>query len=368
MDSSYLFQNKTNMTKFLLAIFSLFLLSLNATVQILFGVIISIILPLPPKLNSDLLTFFNVVVALTSNLTIVIGVIFWLKSKTHFRIVIKRKKFHFMKTFLLFIVSITLIEVILSIMDIFFDILKLGPEMTSPYDVFFDNNINLLLFGLLAILIGPILEEIIYRFFIMNLIKSQSNSFFKPIIFSTLIFTFSHTLNDILEASLRYMLLHILAILILGLLLGYIFMKWGFASAVIFHSLWNLNSFIIQFLTSNYSQELSDNLSLFFMLITLIIVIVFLKKRWRFIIEQFSNFQVNIHDIFYPILNVLLIVAYQVFFPLFIYSMFGNVFLSVILAFISPLTLIITFILLYKEKYSILDIFSQTEKTTSVEI
>ncbi|MHA1214460.1 MAG: lysostaphin resistance A-like protein [Candidatus Hodarchaeales archaeon] len=362
VDSSHSSQEKADVTKFILAIFTIFLLSLNSTVQIFFSLILGIFLPSSVESSSDLLVFFNLIIVVISNIFITTGIIFWFKNKFHLPIFADKENFHIFNITILFIVSITFIEVIMLVSDLFFDLLKLNPAMTSPYDMFFENDMMIILFSLLALIIGPLFEEIIYRFMILSLINNQWNSLSKSIIISALIFTFSHTLIDILEASLRYILLHFIVIFILGLLLGYIFLNWGLKAAVIFHSLWNLYSLIIQFLSINYDQQVLDNISLILSLMAIFTIIFFLKGKWRLTIKQLKTFKMDIHEILFPVLNLLIVVVYQVLIPIIIYLIFGDVFLSFFVVFYSPSSLILTFILLNKDTSLISRVFSPGEK------
>jgi len=76
----------------------------------------------------------------------------------------------------LFLISLSFLELSLTIFNYFFDQLSLPPSLSSPYDDYLGNPINAIIFSFLVILIGPIFEEIIFRQHISSFLESNINS------------------------------------------------------------------------------------------------------------------------------------------------------------------------------------------------
>ena len=111
-------------------------------------------------------------------------------------------------------------------------------------------------FFLSSILIGPFLEEILYRKIIFSKIK-ENYSLIVALLFSSFMFSLGHLDFD-----------NFFQLFLLGILYGYVYYKTNsVVCGILFHSLWNL---FIHF-TTNYSVSLSE----FYYLYTIIYLLCF---------------------------------------------------------------------------------------------
>ena len=110
----------------------------------------------------------------------------------------------------------------------------------TPYDFFNSNNIGVLIFATFVVSFGaPIVEELFYRWAMIDTLKKGMNKF-ATIIFASLIFAFAHSAAD-LSYSFYYFIIHFIGTFLIGLILGAIYLQTKKVLLTIFlHSIWNL--------------------------------------------------------------------------------------------------------------------------------
>jgi len=216
----------------------------------------------------------------------------------------------------LFILSLSFLELSLTLFDHIFDQLSLPPSISSPYDEYFENPINTLIFSLLVILIGPIFEEIIFRKHICSFLESNISSKIFVVILSGIIFSLNHLPADLLNGSFRFTIEHLYVIFILGLVLGVIYYKYGLLYSIIFHSLWNTFSFLTQIENVIPDPVFLSNLLQFLGLITITILPGFIlyKKRENVInIQNLRRILLSYRKVSLPIFtNTMSIIIYEI--------------------------------------------------------
>jgi membrane protease YdiL (CAAX protease family) len=141
--------------------------------------------------------------------------------------------------------TISVIEISVSLMDIGLDLFHLDQIQVTPYDVYFVDQINTLLFIILAGFVGPIFEELVFRRYAISMLLTRHESEAPVVITTALIFSLMHLPGDLQIGSLRYIILHLSVTFILGIILGVVYLRWGFFYAVVFHSAWNIFSVVI---------------------------------------------------------------------------------------------------------------------------
>lgn len=145
----------------------------------------------------------------------------------------------------LFGVTISVVEISVSLIDIGLDLFRLDPIQATPYDVFFMDPVNIVLFVILGGIVGPTFEELVFRRYAISMLLTRRESEAPVIVTSALIFSLMHLPGDLQVGSLRYIILHLTVTFILGVILGAIYIRWGFLHAVVFHSAWNMFSVAI---------------------------------------------------------------------------------------------------------------------------
>lgn len=188
----------------------------------------------------------------------------------------------------LFILSLSFLELSLTLINHIFDYLSLPPSISSPYDEYFGNPINALIFSFLVILIGPVFEEIIFRKHVCSFLESNISSKIFVIFLSGIIFSLNHLPADLLNGSFRFTIEHLYVVFILGLVLGVIYYKYGLLYSIIFHSLWNTFSFLTQIENILPDPVFLSNLLQFLGLIIITILPGFILYKNR---EKVKNIQ-----------------------------------------------------------------------------
>ncbi|MFW9854011.1 MAG: lysostaphin resistance A-like protein [Candidatus Thorarchaeota archaeon] len=199
---------------------------------------------------------------------------------------------------ILFGITVSVIEISVSLIDLALDLLRFDPIQTTPYDIFFLDQVNIVLFAILAGLIGPIFEELVFRRYAISMLLIQLKSDESAVVTSALIFSLMHLPGDLQIGSLRYIILHLSVTFILGLILGIIYLRWGFFYAVVFHGAWNIFSVIISLASLADLQILVDT-SIIILIVTSFCGLLvagfskrhFLKERIRFLSRpSFADF------------------------------------------------------------------------------
>jgi membrane protease YdiL (CAAX protease family) len=308
------------------AVLIIFLLSAYSLAQFIIGSFMILFLPNGIAIDSVEVDLINLVSMLLGSIFMIFLLTRWVPFSFQKNPPVKKNKTTILLLFGILIVSVSIIEVLVVIVDFGLDIIQMSPSHSSPYDTYFMNPINSLVFLLLAVLVGPILEELIFRCFTISLLSSYSQSKLVVLSISALIFGLTHTTADLLEGSLRYAILHLIATFCLGVILGIIFITFNLKYAIIFHSFWNIFSFITQILVINGYLELVDSILLFFMAITAILACIALFWYKSSLLKTIKGVTISTRREFLDIgLNFTLIIVYEVLLPLILFSYSLNI-------------------------------------------
>ncbi|MFW9777348.1 MAG: type II CAAX prenyl endopeptidase Rce1 family protein [Candidatus Heimdallarchaeota archaeon] len=214
---------------------------------------------------------------------------------------------------ILFGITVSVIEISVSLIELGLDLLELDQIQETPYDIFFLDQVNILLFIILAGLVGPIFEELVFRRYAISMLLIQLRSDEFVVITSALIFSLIHLPGDLQIGSLRYIILHLSVTFILGLILGMVYLRWGFSYAVVFHGAWNIFSVIIS-LASLADLEILVDTGIIVLIVTSfcgLLVGIFskrrlLKERIRFLSRpSFADFP-------YILANLILFIMFEI--------------------------------------------------------
>ncbi|MFX0184828.1 MAG: type II CAAX prenyl endopeptidase Rce1 family protein [Candidatus Hodarchaeota archaeon] len=339
------------LVQFRAAVLIIFLLSAYSLAQFIIGSFMILFLPNETAIDSFEVDFISLVSMLLSSIFMIFLLTRWVPFSVHKNPPVKKNKMTIILLLVILIVSVSIIEVLVVIVDFGLDIIRMNPSHSSPYDAYFMNPINSLVFLLLAVIIGPILEELIFRRFTISLLSSYSQSKLVVLSISALIFGLTHTTADLLEGSLRYAILHLIATFCLGVILGIIFVTFNLKYAIIFHSLWNIFSFITQILVINGYIDLVDSILLFFIVITVFLACITLFWYKSSLLETIKGTTVPTSREFFSIcLNFILIIVYQVLLPLILFSYNLNIITAGIIFFIQVIGVLLGIVFIDREK------------------
>ena len=356
------FEPKTKRSRwfqfFGLAVFTIFLLSLRDIIQIFVGIVLVSMGSLITDINNEVPPWLILIITIISFLLMVFCIEIWYKKRLQKSLFSSTKSINIPYLFLILVISITLIENLIYFTDFLLNLFDLDPITTTPYDMYFNDTPSLLVFICLILFIGPLLEEIIYRFFIVTILQKASNSWFTSSIISALIFGLSHTLVDLIESSLRYTILHLLTTFLLGIILCLIFIKWGLIAAALFHSLWNGYSLFSQLLFMNNLTSILDLILIVFLFFTILISIIILFRYFNTLDIKKMKFSIDNHQLVLDILNLFAIIIYLLLIPLFLYSTFENLQLALALMSYPLLGVILGWILINKDNFILQYLFS----------
>lgn len=258
------------LTNFRSAILVIFLLSAYSLTQLVIGSVFLFLFP--TDITSTDFAFFSLIIMLISSAILIVIITKWIPFSFQKRPLVTNQIQILFLLLLILIASVSIIEILVTLIDFGLDLIRVDPFLSSPYDDFFKTPLNILVFTILATAIGPIFEELVFRRFTISVMLKQCQSRGFVVCTSALIFSLSHTATDLLE-GLRYAILHIIATFILGIVLAIIFLYWGLKYAIIFHSFWNIFSLIVQLLIINELLQLVDLIVLLFMVITVILTV-----------------------------------------------------------------------------------------------
>ncbi|WP_455463114.1 CPBP family glutamic-type intramembrane protease [Candidatus Hodarchaeum mangrovi] len=343
---------------FWLAIFTIFLLSLRDIIQIFVMIVFVFLGSSLIDLNNEIPPWFILIINITSSSLVILSLEIWYKKKLLKSLFSTSKSLNIYSLFVILVISITSIEFMVFFTDLFLNIFDLEPITSTPYDVYFKDTFSLIAFICLILLIGPLLEEIIYRFFIVTILQKVSDSWFTSSIISAFIFSLSHTLVDLIESSLRYTFLHLLTTFLLGIVLSLIFIKWGLIPAVLFHSLWNGYSLFSQLLIINNLVTVLDLILIVFFLFTILTAIIMLFRYFSILNVKKIKFSTSIHQLMLIILNLFMIIIFLLPIPLFLYSTFETQQLALALIMYPLFGVTIGLVLLNKDKVILSHLFS----------
>ncbi|MFS1514015.1 CPBP family intramembrane glutamic endopeptidase [Chengkuizengella sp. SCS-71B] len=153
--------------------------------------------------------------------------------------------------------------------ETFFDVWSVSDVTFSPY--------NLLMPGLMPLIAwaAAISEEIIYRWFGIPLFKKIFRSTIVSIILTSMVWAIGHMAYPIYPAYTRF-----IEVTIIGLIFGYIFLKFGFMAAVFAHAIVDSILFSLQLIYFDFTKYAL--LSLFYMVLPAIIAYFMFKFHQRF--------------------------------------------------------------------------------------
>lgn len=125
---------------------------------------------------------------------------------------------------------------------------------------------NLLRPGLFPLMAwtAAISEEAIYRFFGIALFKKLLRSTFLAVLFPSMIWAFSHTQYPIYPVYTRF-----IEVTLLGIILGYVFLKFGFATVLFTHAI--MDSLLMSFSLMNLGSAAYITLGLFYIVLPAIV-------------------------------------------------------------------------------------------------
>jgi membrane protease YdiL (CAAX protease family) len=314
------------LVRFRTAILIIFLLSTFSLAQILIGSFMILIFPGEIALNSSEIELINLFSMILSSIFMIFFLTRWTPFSFQKDPPVKNNAATVILLLVILIVSVSVIEIVILLADFSLDIIRLSPSRTSPYDSYFMNPLNSSVFLLLVVFVGPILEELIFRRFVISLLSSQTSSKFVVLTISALMFGLTHTPADLIDGSLRYAILHLIATFLLGFILGIIFLAFNLKYAIVFHSFWNIFSFISQLLIINGYLELVDSILLFFIVITAILACFALFHYKASIKNGIKGIRRPLKREFLIIcLNFTIIIIYEVFLPLVLFSFSLNI-------------------------------------------
>jgi len=213
-----------------------FLLSSYFIVQMIVGFCFYLFFPESSQNNNTISDTVNLLVIIISNLIFILILTKYSPYNIN-NLGSDRRNFSKLSSILgLFILSLSFLELSLTLFNHFFDQLSIPPSLSSPYDDYFGNPINAIIFSLLVIIIGPVFEEIIFRKHISSFLESNISSKIFVIFLSGIVFSLNHLPADLLNGSFRFTIEHLYVVFILGLVLGVIYYKYGLLYSIIFHS------------------------------------------------------------------------------------------------------------------------------------
>lgn len=320
-----------------------FLLSSYFIAQMVLGFCSYIFFPELSQQNSVTSDTVSLLITIISNLIFILILSKYSPYRSNYRSVKNNSFNRIFTTFGLFILCISFLELSLTFIEHFFDLISLPPSLSSPYDNYLENTNNAIIFSFLVILIGPIFEEIVFRQHINAFLESSIDSKLFIILTSGLIFSLNHLPADLLNGSFRFTFEHLYVVFILGIVLGVIYYKYGLLFAIIFHSLWNTFSLLTQIESLIPDPVLLSNMLLVIGLTSITILpgfFIYRKNKkikeslWKLFSKKISrHIWINlVLIILYEVLIAILLVTYQnlisIFFLLVIHT------LGIILGFI----------------------------------
>ncbi|MHA1990660.1 MAG: ATP-binding cassette domain-containing protein [Candidatus Hodarchaeales archaeon] len=160
------------------------------------------------------------------------------------------------------------------IVNIFFQILILifDVEVYTGYRsiLITENHTNdlftIFLFFGLGLVIGPIVEELIYRRFTIPFLEKRGMSPFYAILASSLVFSLAHAANDLLNTNIASTIIHLSLVFIIGFACGLVYIiTRNIIYPILIHGLINATDFIPYFLRlSSSNSQLMDYYNLLF--------------------------------------------------------------------------------------------------------
>jgi membrane protease YdiL (CAAX protease family) len=322
-----------------------------------------IILTLPFKISNDaeLLNILTVIITIISNVIFVILLVKIIPFTVKKIELEENKKRVLIKTGIIFLLSVVLLEISLTLLEYLLDFLSVPPAYSSPYDDFFTNPLITFFFSLLVIIIGPLFEEIVFRQHVISFLEERIPSKYSVAFLSSIIFSLNHLPADLQNGSLRYMIEHFYVVFFLGIILALIYYRYGLVFSFILHSLWNTFSLLTQL--GSFVPELVDVLDLLlkgaFLLLFLLLIIIFVIILMRLggIINNRNlnlkiNFSFNSPEYMIPLIrNMSVILIFELFNAFLLILASDNALMGIFLLLFHTSGLIIGFLIFeYKTK------------------
>ena len=292
------------------------LLSSYSILQLTLGLVLTIFIPQSTIGDSQTITSLNLIIVILSNLFFIFILtrrsLLLMRDTQKPKISLEGIKL----VFLLFFFSILFLEISLIVFEILLDFFSVPPVHSSPYDEYFSSTLNSFLFALLVSIIAPIFEEVLFRqqvlFFLEEIVESKA----VLVSIGGIIFSLNHLAADLINGSLRYTIEHLYVVLVLGIVLGVVFYRFGLVYSIILHSLWNMFSFLIQM-----EQQFPEIIYLFNLVLVISLSIAFLslvffiynfrEKIYTIRSHLGENFSLNYNWISL-LQNVGLIISYEI--------------------------------------------------------
>ncbi len=260
----------------------IFLLSSYLVFQMILGFIILLLIPQVDIEDPQVSILVNLLIISLSNLSFIFVLVIYSPFFRKREIKNLRNSQGIILLFILFFFSISLLELSLAILENLLDFLSIPPIQSSPYDDYFSSPISTLIFALLATVIAPIFEEIIFRQHVISFLDDGVTS--KPVVIfiSGIIFSLNHLPADLINGSLRYTIEHLYVVFFLGIILGAIYYKFGLLYSIFLHSMWNIFSLIMEIWKSSpeiiFIYNLSTLIGVIFLLLSLLFSLYYYRR------------------------------------------------------------------------------------------
>ncbi|PWI48779.1 hypothetical protein CEE45_05160 [Candidatus Heimdallarchaeota archaeon B3_Heim] len=265
----------------------IFILSSYFIFQLIVGTVVIIFLPFNVFDDAVIMEFLNLFITIISNLVFILVLIKYVPFTVIKIDPVKRKKQTVLLLVIVFLVSVTLLEMSITLIDNILDYFAVPPSHSSPYDVYFANPLVTILFSLLVIIIGPLFEEIIFRQHVISFLEGRISSKVSVILLSSAIFSLNHLPADLQNGSFRFTIEHLFVVFFLGVVLGLIFYRYGLLYAVFFHSFWNSFSLLAQLETSASEITVFLDFLLLIAFILTIILSIFVLVKFKYAFFKF---------------------------------------------------------------------------------
>ncbi|NBI28854.1 CPBP family intramembrane glutamic endopeptidase [Chengkuizengella marina] len=187
------------------------------------------------------------------------------KNPNYGNIVLKAMGFGYLFSFIILAVQ----SIFYFIGETFFDVWSVSDLTFSPYNLWMPGLMPLIAWA------AAISEEIIYRWFGIPLFKKIFRSTIVAVIISSMAWAIGHMAYPIYPAYTRFF-----EVTIIGLIFGYIFLKFGFMTAVFAHAIVDSILFSLQLLYFDFTKYAL--LSLFYMVLPAIVAYSMFKFHQRF--------------------------------------------------------------------------------------
>lgn len=112
-------------------------------------------------------------------------------------------------------------------------------QIETPYDFLITKNLtNIILAMIVVALVAPVVEELFYRWTMIGTLKKGLGKRI-TICLSALVFSLAHSASD-LASSFYFFVIHLVATVLIGIIIGYVFLKTEkVILAIILHAGWN---------------------------------------------------------------------------------------------------------------------------------